>query len=501
MVNQERELILRPSAGTLLESMRDIGYSFDSALADILDNSISASAGRIEILNGLDAENQPYMAIVDDGHGMGADELTAAMRHGSKSPLASREEGDLGRFGLGLKTASFSQCRRLTVVSRKDGEAHGRRWDLDRVVEADEWLLQRLDAHEIEELPGIESLPPTGTLVLWQALDRLDSEDPSPARLSVALNELFAEARRHLALTFHRYIRPEPFDVDLAPIEISINGYPIEAADPFALHMSPTSDSHEVARLKAGDSQITAQAFTLPHHSRLTPTQLEKMALGSTLAETQGLYIYRAKRLISGGTWLGLGKRSEMSKLLRVRVDVPTSLDSFWGVDVRKSRIRPPSAVRSRLRPLVERMTQSAKRPYTYRGRKQVQDATLPMWDRIEERGHIRYVINRTHPLIEGIRSADEDFSKVESILAVIEASLPLEAMFSDVGSHPQDVRQNDLDEMELEQLLMAYMDVLAPNSDRLPGIIYNQIKGAAPFKDDKRVRDLVEKYREIDDQ
>lgn len=225
------------------------------------------------------------------------------------------------------------------------------------------------------------------------------------------------------------------------------------------------------------------------------------MALGSTLAETQGLYIYRAKRLISGGTWLGLGKRSEMSKLLRVRVDVPTSLDSFWGVDVRKSRIRPPSAVRSRLRPLVERMTQSAKRPYTYRGRKQVQDATLPMWDRIEERGHIRYVINRTHPLIEGIRSADDDFSKFESILAVIEASLPLEAMFSDVGSHPQDVRQSDLGEMELEQLLLSYMDVLAPNSDRLPGIIYNQIKGAAPFKDDNRVRELVEKYREIDDQ
>ncbi|WP_052497539.1 ATP-binding protein [Lysobacter sp. A03] len=481
--------------------MRDIGYSFDSALADILDNSVSARARKVEILNGLDDRDKPYVAIVDDGHGMNSDELTGAMRHGSRSPLATRTEGDLGRFGLGLKTASFSQCRRLTVVSRKGGETHGRRWDLDRVVETDEWLLRRLDIHEIGDLPCIDFLPATGTLVLWQALDRLDAEDLSPGKLSEALNELFAGARRHLALTFHRYIRPEPSDSDLLPVEISINGFPIEAADPFALHMSPTSDSHEIACLTAGDSQITAQAFTLPHHSRLTPTQLENLALGTSLAEAQGLYIYRAKRLINGGTWLGLCKRSEMSKLLRVRVDVPTSLDAFWGVDVRKSRIRPPAAVRSRLRPLVERMTQSAKRPYTYRGRRQVQEATLPMWDRVEERGHIRYLINRAHPLIEGFKLVDEDFSRIESILAVIEASLPLEAMFSDVGSHPQNVRQSDFDEAQLEQLLLTYVGIMAPNSDRLPAAVYKQIKSAAPFKDDSRVHRILEKHRMIEDQ
>lgn len=501
MMKQEREVLLPPSAGTLLESMRDIGYSFQSALADILDNSVSARASRIEILNGLDESDHPYVAIVDNGNGMAGEELTAAMRHGSSSPLDTRQEGDLGRFGLGMKTASFSQCRRLTVVSRRDGEIHARRWDLDHVVKTDQWLLQVLDADEVVHLPGIHALPSTGTLVLWQSLDRLDSEDDSPDKLLEALNEIFGDVRRHVALTFHRYIRPEPSDGDLVRTEISINSNPIEAADPFALHMRPTSDSHEVALLRAGDSQITAQAFTLPHHSRLTPSQLKQLALGTSLTETQGLYIYRAKRLISGGTWLGLCSRSEISKLLRVRVDVPTSLDAYWGVDVRKSRIRPPAAVRTRLRPLVERMTQSAKRPYTYRGRRQVQEATLPMWHRIEERGHIRYAINRAHPLIESVSSEDGATSKIESVLTVIESGLPLEAMFSDIGSHPQEVRQCDLEEAELEQLLLAYLDVLAPNSERLPAVVYSQIMRSAPFKDDDRVRRLLQKHRTIDDQ
>lgn len=494
------EVLLRPSAGTLLESMRDIGYSFDSALADIVDNSISARAGRIEIVNGLDEYDQPYVAVVDDGHGMAPDILTAAMRHGSRSPTDTRQEGDLGRFGLGLKTASFSQCRRLTVVSAIAGEVHGRRWDLDRVIESDEWLLQVLDPQELKRLPGMDFLPGTGTMVLWQSLDRLDAEDASPQQCLVALNELFSSARSHLSLTFHRYIRPEPDDGDIEPVRISINGLEVEGADPFALHMSPTSDSHEIAHLRAGDTQITAQAFTLPHHSRLTSQQLDKLSMGSTLAETQGLYIYREKRLISGGTWLGLSKRTEMSKLLRVKVDVPTSLDAYWGVDVRKSRIKPPAAVRKRLHPLVERMTQSAKRPYTYRGRKQVSNVSLPLWHRVDERGNIRYSINREHPLLTEASATCSEMSALEAFLVAVEAGLPLEAMFSDIGSHPQNVQQAALDDESLEQLLLAYMQALAPGSDRISESTSSLIMGAVPFAGDVRVRRLIDKHRRVED-
>lgn len=211
------ELTLRPSAARLLESMRDIGYSFESALADIVDNCISAAATEIRILNDLDQDGGPFLAILDDGRGMRPAELTAAMRHGSRSPREIREAGDLGRFGLGMKTASFSQCRRLTVASRVDGVWAARRWDLDRVIETDDWLLQCLGDAEIAALPMIDQVAGDGTLVLWQKLDRLDAVGSRPEQAYAALNEMFATAQRHLALTFHRFIAPEPCD-GLSPV-------------------------------------------------------------------------------------------------------------------------------------------------------------------------------------------------------------------------------------------------------------------------------------------
>ena len=192
--------------------MRDIGYSFESALADIVDNSISAGAACIEIANDVHPESGPYLAILDDGQGMSPDELTQAMQHGSRSPREVRGAEDLGRFGLGMKTASFSQCRRLTVVSRKDGELAARCWNLDLVVDEDEWILELLDAQEIGQLPLVNNIGPSGTLVLWQKLDRLDALGEHEDEVYSAFNQMFSSARLHLALTFHRFIAPDPGD-------------------------------------------------------------------------------------------------------------------------------------------------------------------------------------------------------------------------------------------------------------------------------------------------
>lgn len=493
------EITLRPSAAKLLESMRDIGYSFESALADIIDNSISADATEILIVNDVDSRDQPFVSVVDNGMGMSAIELTDAMRHGSRSPREIRKEGDLGRFGLGLKTASFSQSRCLTVVSRQDGKTSARCWDLDLVLKRDEWVLQILDENDLSSLPGIDSLPETGTLVLWQGLDRLDSTGKHPDEIREAMNRLFGDARRHLALTFHRFIAPEPGD-GISQVQLLVNGMALEAPDPFARHMTPKSDQHEIEVLTMPEGNVVAQAFTLPHHQRLSHEQLDALSMGSSLAETQGLYIYRAKRLIAGGTWLGLARRSEITKLLRVRVDVPTALDAEWGVDVRKSRIRPPAAIRARLRPLVERMTESARRPYTYRGTKQSSAKGLPLWVRISERGHIRYELNREHPLISRFREgSDELASDLDAILAGIEATLPLESMFSDIGAEPHSMRQSHLEPAQLELLLAAFVDAIAPSSDSLPAAMANSILQTHPFAGDSRASEILGRLRRID--
>ncbi|MCD9030869.1 ATP-binding protein [Luteimonas sp. Y-2-2-4F] len=495
---QGGELTLRPSAARLLESMRDIGYSSESALADIVDNSISAAATEVRIINDLDVDGHPYLAIMDNGRGMCADELTAAMRHGSRSPREAREAGDLGRFGLGMKTASFSQCRRLTVASRVAGRWEARCWDLDHIVEHDEWLLQVLDRDAISRLPALDSFSGNGTMILWQKLDRLDALGPHPDQIYEALNVMFGTARRHLALTFHRFVAPEPSD-DLTRVSISINGAVLEALDPFARLMQPQSDPHELERLRMGNGEIVVQAFTLPHHQRLTAAQLQHLELGSSLAETQGLYIYRAKRLISGGTWLGMARRSELSKLLRVRVDVPTSLDAEWSVDVRKSRVWPPAVVRSRLRPLVERMTKNAQRPYTWRGTREARGSGMPLWQRVSERGAIRYEINREHPLVRHAEVRGEDSADLDALLLAIESTLPLDSLFADVGANPHGVQQSSLDAARIEQLLAAFVEAVAPGSDSIPAATAEAILQTPVFAGNPEARALLSRLRRIE--
>lgn len=496
--NDRNQTILRPSAARLLESMRDIGYSFESALADIVDNSISAGASRIEIANDVHPEVGPYLAVLDDGRGMSPGELTRAMQHGSRSPREVRELGDLGRFGLGMKTASFSQCRRLTVVSRKDGELAARSWDLDLVLDKDEWILRLLDEDEISRLPLVSRLGSSGTLVLWQKLDRLDALGDHPDHIYAALNQMFGSARSHLALTFHRFIAPDPDDPP-GEVVMLINGANVEAADPFARHMAPHSDAHEIEILRMGAADIKVQGFTLPHHQRLTVDQLHAMELGSSLIETQGLYVYRARRLVSAGSWLGMARRAELTKLLRVRVDVPTSLDSEWSIDVRKSRMRIPSAAKTRLRPLVQKMTESARRPYTYRGTRQAAASGLSLWDRVEERGKLRYEIRRDHPLIEDLQRATGTRASVDAVLLAIESTLPLESLFSDVASAPHSLQQGEMDVRELQQLLAAFVEAMAPGKDTLPTSIAEAILATPVFAGQPAARTLLSGLRRIE--
>lgn len=488
---------LRPSAARLLESMRDIGYSFESALADIVDNSISAESTSIDIYNDIHEDGEAYLAIVDNGRGMTSDELTSAMQHGSRSPSDRRAETDLGRFGLGMKTASFSQCRRLTVVSRAGGELSARCWDLDVVIERDDWVLSVLDADQISSLPMVEALQPTGTLVIWQRMDRLDAFGGHAEDALAALNDMFSVARSHLALTFHRFISGAS-SVTGSKVMLRVNGSAVPPADPFAENCMPSADPHEIEIVRMPGGNITVQAFTLPHHKNLSSDQLKTLELGSSLVETQGLYIYRAGRLISGGTWLGLARRSELTKLLRVRIDVPTSLDSEWSIDVRKSRMRIPAAVRKRLRPLIDRMTETARRPYTYRGTRQVASQGLPLWQRVEDRGALRYEIRRDHPIIESLRKAADMKVEVDAVLLAIEATLPIESLFADVAATPKSVDQQQLDGEGVRHLIAAYVEAIAPGRDTLPRDLAEAILSTPVFAGIPGARAVLEEFRKI---
>jgi hypothetical protein len=301
--------IPRPDA--LIESLRSVGYSLPTALADIVDNSIAASAKTIWITFHWSGQHSA-ITVLDDGHGMSQTKLFEAMRPGTLSPLETRSPKDLGRFGLGLKTASFSQCRSLTVASREQGGPMAVwRWDLDYVERHREWRLLRGMSREAEQLRGdIESLP-HGTLVIWQKLDRL--VDDRPASDDTAhrnfLN-LITDAKEHLSMTFHRILSGEARQSS-GPLRIFVNGstaeHRLKPWDPF-LKNYPATQRSPVEVIGEGNTEVRVQGFVLPHRDRLTEDEGRRAAGPAGWNAQQGFYIYRNDRILVPGDWLRLGR-------------------------------------------------------------------------------------------------------------------------------------------------------------------------------------------------
>lgn len=429
-----REREHAPHAPALIESMRAVGYSLESAIADLIDNSISASASEIRVR--YQPFDTPYVAILDNGTGMSGADLIAAMRHGSRNPADTRAADDLGRFGLGLKTASLSQCRTLTVVSLRNGSITGATWSLDVIARTQQWTLLELDPSDIEALPLVQELCNYhhGTLVLWRDLDRIGLEEGS---IEAGLREGMTRVREHLSLVFHRFVEPESRAFE--PIEISLNEDPIEPRDPFLTTHQSTHKLPE-QRVHLDGAVVVVQPYILPHFSKLTSQELELAGGEDGLRRRQGFYIYRNRRLIVWGSWFRLARQDELTKLARVRVDIPNSLDPLWTLDIKKSVASPPAIVAQNLRTIVARIANSSRRVYVHRGRRANDTPWVHLWDRAEHRDGIQYQVNREHPLVKAVANAldDADTGLFEPFIKQIERTLPIDAIYADMAATPQ---------------------------------------------------------------
>lgn len=431
--------------------MRDLGYSLETAIADLVDNSISANADSIEIICDLSGA-QPLVVILDNGKGMTESELLDAMRHGTVNPRQPRSSRDLGRFGLGLKTASFSQCRSLTVVSAKQSVLCGAEWNLDRIDAADDWILSILDDTDLKALPYVERISEHGTAVIWRQLDRLVEDQESNRRDEIVSEKLDALGR-HLSLVFHRFLAGDV--KGYARISIAVNGHPVEPFDPFC-RRNPATQLLPEEVVRIGDSEVRMQPYVLPHHSRLSAREYDFYQSRSDFISNQGAYIYRNGRLMAWGDWFRLVPKGEATKLARVQIDFPNSLDEDWTIDIKKSRARPPHAVRERLRQIIAKITARSVTVHRGRGQKLFQETNAPLWERYADHGGIRFAINTQHPLIASLvtRLQPESVNTLRVLLDSIAASLPVEMIYSDYSTHPREVSQatNDL-ELTLERL------------------------------------------------
>ena len=342
----QQELELPPRASSLVESLRDMGYSLRTALADVIDNSITAGAGSIRLF--ADTHHvSPAIGILDDGAGMSQDELFEAMRPGTKSPLEIRSTTDLGRFGLGLKTASFSQCRRLTVVTRQDSAVSCATWDLDTVSDRDRWVVEVPDGPEA--VRWSERLEGNGTLVVWEKLDRLVGPGRPEDRRDLVRQ--LDEAATHVEFVFHRFLSGR----EGKRLAITMNDRELRPFDPFHSN-HPATQHHQEELISLDGVEIRIWPVTLPHHDKVTADEWRKYAGPEGYVSNQGFYLYRNRRLIVHGTWFRLARQLELTKLARVGIDIPNTLDAEWKIDVRKASAQPPAPVRERLRRIIERI-------------------------------------------------------------------------------------------------------------------------------------------------
>jgi hypothetical protein len=432
-----------PRASAMMESLRGLGYTTAAALADIVDNSVSAGAAEVRIGFAWDGTNS-RISVLDDGRGMDDAGLESAMRLGDKSPLSERAPDDLGRFGMGLKTASFSQCRRLTVATLLEGGSPCcLRWDLDAIAVRpnDDWLLFEGAAEGSERFFTPLSEMRRGTLVLWERLDRVVTVGYTVDDFA----DLIDDVERRLAMVFHRLLqgsRPR--------LHLMLNGRTVAPWDPFMSgHPAKTWDS-PVSRTSTLSGVIEIECHVLPHKDRMKEDEWIRAAGPEGWTAQQGFYVYRNERLLLAGGWLGLGQgkawnREEAHRLARIRLDIPNTADADWKIDIRKSTARPPVSLRPWLTKLAEDTRDRARRVFAFRGSPLPELGGVAVelaWRVDRSRSGIRYRIDEKHPAVASVLDgAGPLLPLVKAMLRVVEETVPVQRIWLDTAENRETPR------------------------------------------------------------
>ena len=428
-----------PVASMLMQSLRSVGYSTASALADIVDNSVTAKATIVRIL--VPPPPLSYVAVVDNGMGMDEETLVAAMRFGSRDPRNARQSGDLGRFGLGLKTASLSQGRRLTVATLKNRILSIARWDLDTCERVGTWWLERPDLVDIPpELVRLMEKQGHGTTVIWEKMDRMTRSAEEQAVL---------EAADHLALAFHRFLAGE---ID-GPFSILLNERPLPVVDPF-LEGHVRGQSLHSETIKVEGHAIRISPFVLPFPSKLKPADLERVGGRESLRTSHGFYVYRGGRLVVPGGWFRIVPADDLIRLARIRVDVPVELDHLWKIDIRKAVAEPPFALRPHLKRIVGDVTLRSRKVYRHKGTPEDESGRVSLWLRHDERDQgASWRINRDHPLIRSFTARPDQPVQIETLLRLLEGNLPVQDIHIHTSNDQPVAEIGSLTEQEMEDL------------------------------------------------
>ncbi|MCC7411785.1 MAG: ATP-binding protein [Gammaproteobacteria bacterium] len=468
---------IAPIPGDLVESLRDFGYTLPSALADLVDNSLTAKATEIEAYLEADGPDS-YVAVVDNGRGMDQKTLVEAMRMGTKGPLAARSDNDLGRFGLGMKTASLSQGTRLTVITKaSDRPTLVRRWDVGHIRKSAKWELltdpTAIAAPFVDKIDGMCS----GTAVIVEDLDRATYLKVAASEVKQHFGRSLDSVRRHLAMVFHRFIEDG--------VTICLGSTALPAWDPFLKKQSTKLATEHFALL---GKTIDIVPYVLPHHSHLTDEQHDDAAGPNGWNAHQGFYLYRCRRLILPGSWLNLHLRKEEHfKLARIQVDLPNSMDAEWHLNVTKSQVAAPAALRDDFARVARNVRSQAAAVYRIRGERHAPSNAPPhrfVWKREESRGAVRYRIDRTHPVVQALlHGGCEHAGLLGEMLELIERTVPIATMLQDPVKSLEGAALES-DEKAAEQFvdMMLHAERFLISAGKTPADARQIVMNAEPF-------------------
>lgn len=384
-----------PKAGMLLKSLKSVGYSEEAAIADIVDNAISAKATEIKIQ--FDYENQKIL-VLDNGMGMSQEDLYENMRIGSADPNAERKSNDLGRFGMGMKTAAFSLGECFTVVTKSSGTISNASWDLTKVDEIG-WQILVDDTHVADSY--LDQYLEHGTAII---ITKLDFFAPSKKNTKKDFYKIVTRVREQLGMIFHRFINEDH-------LKIYVNDMLLEAWDPFITDNLATQELDIVSVLNPDKKTLTEiRPYILPHKTKYkNDIEYSKAGGPKGWSRHQGIYLYRNRRLIVYGSWFGLLVKQPVYNLARIRIDIGTDVDDDWQIDIKKSHASLPAYVRDVLEPIVNICANKSQRVFNARGsyvkRNDLSDDLSFVWEQVRINGRNYFRLNKKHPLLEKIMS------------------------------------------------------------------------------------------------
>ena len=414
-----------PDPESLLESIRSVGYSLKEAISDLIDNSVSANATNIRVIINLEGEG--VFHLIDNGEGMDHQKLISSFRLGSTNPKKTRDTCDLGRFGMGMKTASLSQCRSVTVTSKQNNYVVSRTLDLDEVSKQKKWVIgeKEVQPEIVKHLNSLEN----GTIISWEKIDHTNVSKEEN-------DNLLLDIRNYISFCFHRFM------------EMTNNKISFYLNDVLIKPISPVVEGSQVfSEISLDDLDSRMSAFTIPiRKDNNSSSVFNSIELFNGVENQQGIYIYRSNRLLCFGGWLGIVKSNNSYKLCRVIIDFKNdySSDSKWSIDIKKTKAEIPYEYRQEIKRFVKKAQKDSSIKIGKYNRLEISSSIRNLYENADlwvikkntKYGYWEYALNIDNPIFKGVLEKINK-KELEILLNIISRNIPIADIIDNNDEEP----------------------------------------------------------------